>query len=147
MNAYRLDVLRVDTVFVSRRSRSRTRFRCAVLRNRCNGVHQPESVNYFQEQTELLTMRELPGNMQQSSSPTSSVKHLIVMANGLYGNARNWDVIVENLRNVLDTRETLLAASDANSLTQVSRQTQTPYLIWLCQPCRRIVMTCRLSMA
>ena len=140
MNAYRLEVLRVDSVVVRRRSCICTGLRSALFQKRCSRVHRPESVNYFQEQPELLTMQELPSNEQQSPPPTSSVKHLIVMANGLYGNARNWDVNVENLRNVLDTRETLLAASDANSLTQVSRKNQTPYLVWLYPPCRCIVV-------
>ena len=47
------------------------------------------------------------------------MKHLFVMANGLYGNASNWDVVIEHLQKVLDISETLLVASNANTLTQV----------------------------
>ncbi|KAL0039127.1 hypothetical protein WJX77_008695 [Trebouxia sp. C0004] len=45
-------------------------------------------------------------------------KHLVVMANGLFGKASNWDVVIDNLQKVLDTSQTLLVASDANSLMQ-----------------------------
>ncbi|KAL0047250.1 hypothetical protein WJX82_010803 [Trebouxia sp. C0006] len=40
------------------------------------------------------------------------------MANGLFGKASNWDVVIDNLQKVLDTSQTLLVASDANSLMQ-----------------------------
>ena len=56
---------------------------------------------------------------QGSAGNDDFVRHLIVMANGLYGNSSNWDVVIEHLRKVLDTSETLLAASDANALKQV----------------------------
>ncbi|KAL0029171.1 hypothetical protein WJX79_000097 [Trebouxia sp. C0005] len=45
-------------------------------------------------------------------------KHLVVMANGLFGKASNWDVVIDELQKVLDTSQTLLVASDANSLMQ-----------------------------
>ena len=49
-------------------------------------------------------------------------KHLIVMANGLFGKASNWDVVIENLQQVLDVSQVLLVASNANSLLQVDLQ-------------------------
>lgn len=66
-------------------------------------------------------LQELSIKQDRSTTMSpSAVKHLIVMANGLYGNANNWDVVIENLQKVLDTSETLVVASDANSLKQVS---------------------------
>ena len=72
-----------------------------------------------------VAMQELH-TKQESACNDSSVKHLIVMANGLYGNSSNWDVVIEHLRKVLDTSETLLAASDANSLKQVRQSSILP---------------------
>lgn len=63
-------------------------------------------------------MQELP-EQPDSTCDTNKMKHLVVMANGLFGKASNWDVVVENLQAVLDISQTLLVASDANSLLQV----------------------------
>ncbi len=64
------------------------------------------------------TMQERP-EPATSSESIDKKKHLVVMANGLFGKASNWDVVIENLQKVLDTSQTLLVASDANSLMQV----------------------------
>lgn len=73
-------------------------------------------------------MQELQ-KQPESTCDTSKVKHLVVMANGLFGKASNWDVVVENLKAVLDISQTLLVASDANSLLQVDMH-KSP--VWLC---------------
>lgn len=77
-----------------------------------------------------VSMQELH-TQQDSACNVSSVKHLIVMANGLYGNSSNWDVVIEHLRKVLDTSETLLAASNANSLKRVWQSNEC-HLMFAC---------------
>ena len=67
-------------------------------------------------------MQELP-ETATSGSDSKSKKHLVVMANGLFGRSSNWDVIIEELQQRLDISETLIVASNANSLTQVKPQT------------------------
>ena len=52
----------------------------------------------------------------------STQKHLIVMANGLFGKPSNWDVVIEHMQQNLDMSQTLLVASNANSLLQVNLQ-------------------------
>ncbi len=67
--------------------------------------------------TSGFTMQEL--SQQDCIVDDHDKKHLVVMANGLFGKASNWDVVIDNLQKVLDTSQTLLVASDANSLMQV----------------------------
>ena len=62
-------------------------------------------------------MQELPAAAQAGAN-TEDALHLVVMANGLFGRSSNWDVIIEELQKHLDIRQTLLVASNANSLTQ-----------------------------
>ena len=68
--------------------------------------------------TSTYTMQELPQHTG-CRVDNQNKKHLVVMANGLFGKASNWDVVIDNLQKVLDTSQTLLVASDANSLMQV----------------------------
>ncbi len=68
--------------------------------------------------TSTYTMQELPPHAD-CMVDNQNKKHLVVMANGLFGKASNWDVVIYNLQKVLDTSQTLLVASDANSLMQV----------------------------
>ena len=65
------------------------------------------------------TMQELP-ETATTTPDIKNKKHIIVMANGLFGTSSNWDVVVEDLEKQLDISQTLLVASDANSLTQVA---------------------------
>lgn len=66
------------------------------------------------------TMQELPETATTTPN-IESKKHIIVMANGLFGTSSNWDVVIEELQKKLDLSHTLLVASNANSLTQVEQ--------------------------
>jgi len=68
--------------------------------------------------TFTFTMQELPQHAD-CMVDNQNKKHLVVMANGLFGKASNWDEVIDNLQKVLDTSQTLLVASNANSLMQV----------------------------
>ena len=65
------------------------------------------------------TMHELP-QPPKSHADVENKQHLLVMANGLFGSSSNWDVVIDNLQKVLDISQTVLVASDANSLMQVT---------------------------
>ena len=80
-------------------------------------TRQPSPTGYTGSFKVACAMRELPN---RTSSGMERQTHLVVMANGLFGESSNWDVIIEELQQTnLNLRHTLLVASNANSLTQV----------------------------
>ena len=92
--------------------------KCSVVKRRSGHKRLNVAVCSAEISTSIYTMQELPqhaGCMVDNQNK----KHLVVMANGLFGKASNWDVVIDNLQKVLDTSQTLLVASDANSLMQV----------------------------
>lgn len=91
--------------------------KCSVVKRRSGHKRLNVAVCSAEILTSIYTMQELPqhaGCMVDNQNK----KHLVVMANGLFGKASNWDVVIDNLQKVLDTSQTLLVASDANSLMQ-----------------------------
>ena len=94
------------------------KWECSVVKRRSRHKRLYVAVCSAEIATSTYTMRELPQHAD-CMVDNQNKKHLVVMANGLFGKASNWDEVIDNLQKVLDTSQTLLVASNANSLMQV----------------------------